>query len=125
MAFNLYPLSSPSGKSIPFDIIESVEHVGIAFSNSPLGAPINFSSVDSDLHSLILWATADCVISFDAAVDVDDVDAGELFIPAFTIVSHTMPSNYISVIGDAAGKLHVNVVKLWDLLVTELQQTTG
>ena len=125
MSYNLYPLASPSGRAIPFDIIESVEHYGIAFSDTPLGAPINFSSVEASLHSLILWSTKDCVISFDSISDVDDFAAGSLFIPAFTIVSHTMPSNHISAIGEDEGVLHVNVVKLWDMLVTELQQETG
>jgi len=125
MAYKLYPLSSASGRAIPLEVISPIEHYSIAVPIVAMGAPVVFTAQDIELTMAVLWADVDVTISFDTSVVVSDVDAGQLFLPAHTYMNIALPSTSISVLGSEAGKLHMNIIDLWDSLATEVQQNYG
>ncbi|MGB5397463.1 MAG: hypothetical protein WBN96_09955 [Gammaproteobacteria bacterium] len=125
MAYKLYPLSSASGRAIPLEVVSPIEHYAIAVPVVAMGAPVVFTSQDIELTMAVLWSNVDVTISFDASTPVSDVDAGQLFLPAHTYLNTALPSQSISVLGSAAGKLHMNIIDLWDSLATEVQQNYG
>ena len=126
MSYQLYPLVSSSGTAIPLDILAAVEHVGVAISNSALVSPVQITAQDINLHMVFAYCNVDAVLSFDEVTPVSDFAAGQHFIPAYRMVPLVLGSQYISAITESvAATLHLNIVKLWDTLETELTNTTG
>lgn len=125
MSYKLYPLSSASGRAIPLDVISPLEHYALAIPTTAMGAPATFTSQNLELVMAVIWSDVDVAISFSDSVVVPDIDSGELFIPAHVLVNTVLPANTISVIGESAGKLHMNIIELWDSLATEVQQNYG
>jgi hypothetical protein len=87
-----------------------------------MGSVTQFTTDGIDEVMGIFYATEDVTLSFDVSTPIADIDAGDVFIPANTHMQLVFPSQYISAIGSVAGKLHINIIDLWDSLATELQQ---
>lgn len=125
MAFNLYPLSSASGKAIPLDVYQPVEHRSFTVSPVPFASPEQFTAVNLTSHMLILFPTVDVTIAFNSTSAVLDASYGDIWIPSNSIVPIYTEIPYISGISLETGEIHINIVKLWDSLATEVQQSVG
>jgi hypothetical protein len=124
-SYRLYPLASASGKAIPLDIIKPSEHIAFPISSTPFVAPEQFTLKVIEEHCIVLFSDVDTVISFDDTTSISNFFTGDLFIPANTIAQSVFPTQYISAISQATGTLHINVIELWDSLITEVQNQYG
>lgn len=125
MAFNIYPLSSASGKFIPLDVYQPVEHHSIAVSSTPFTDANNFTFRDLATHMLLIFATIDMTIAFDQFNIVSDMTLGDMWIPANKIIPIYTDIPYVSALASDIGDLHINIIKLWDSLATEVQQSVS
>lgn len=123
--YRLYPLASPTGRAIPLDIIKPVAHIAYPISSSPFANPEQFTTRVVEEHAIALFSDVDVVVDFDDTTPASNFFTGTLFIPANTIVQSAIFSQYISAISQSSGTLHINIIELWDSLITEVQNQYG
>lgn len=112
---SLYPLSSPKGEAIPYDIIRSRGLIRQDFTDAASPSV----SIPANTDILSCWATNDCIIRFGSAAVVPSngtIVADEMIIPAHTFmnIDHNGAANF-SVIGitSPGGILFVASVDKW------------
>ncbi len=121
-----YPLSSPKGDSIPFDI---------GFPYGLFTVPLGLVASDpyqlpEDATIAVLHASCDCIICFGSTDPAPSADLTEgaffehhTFVPAGGILSIQVPDQYFSVIssdGVSTGKLRLSLFKPWQSIGKDL-----
>ena len=119
-----YPLASPKGEVIPFDVGFPY---GLVIANIALtvGAAI---SLPADSLLAVLFATCGCVVSFDDATPVASLTLStfaplQVFVPKDGTLSIQIPALKFSVIssdGASTGKLYVTLFRPYQSLGKDL-----
>lgn len=120
----VYPLATPEGKDIPFDVGDPI---GLFITAFTTGASAE-KTLPTGFQIGVLYSTADMVIAFGTGVtlnltpDVEKVD--HQFVPAGTPVSIHFPASAFKTIGVAtSGTLYIQGYRRWKALSQEVQQT--
>lgn len=122
----VYPLSSPDGQPIPFD----VGHPNGLFIVTVAVAASAEKTLPDTWELVTLLATVDTIVGFGAAValtlaeDVEKVD--HVFVPAGVPTSIKVPAvkfKTISADGVSVGKIYMQKFRRWQALTTESLQS--
>lgn len=112
----LYPLSTPGGNPIPYDVFRPYGLINVAVTDSVSAAIV----IPSNVELLVLFCDISVVIRFDgaASIGISGVfNTDTFFMPASTIwtVDHNAAEDLsvIAAVPAETGTLRINCVKKW------------
>jgi len=111
---SLYPLSSPDGQAIPYEVIRPIGLIRQDFTDTPSAAV----TIPAAAELLSLFANATCVVTFNAASavpanGVHQLDSILLAANTYMNVDHNAAAT-LSVIGvSESGTLFITTVEKW------------
>lgn len=123
---SVYPLATPSGDSIPYDVGDPD---ALWISDFTAAASAEKELPATWLDSIcVLYASEACVVGFvdtlTLNLNVDTEKTKHLLLPKETPTSIKIPNRKFKMIGvSAAGKLYIQKFRRWQALTTETLQT--
>lgn len=116
----VYPLSTPDGKQIPYDLGEPTGLWITAF----VAAASAEKTLPSGWEIVVLFANADCVVAFGEDVtlnlNVDEEKVNHQYVPAFTPISIKLPSlKFKTIRVSEDGTLYIQKYRKWQGLTNQ------
>lgn len=117
-----YPLSTPEGVAIPFDILKAHSYLKKSFTHVAASTAVN---VPADVEIVIFSSNEDCIIKFGgvASVPADGVSQADTICVEKDVRIAVAPNaDTFTVIGETAvGALRVQFIQKWAGLAVQAQ----